>query len=94
LITTLTCIPCLARQAVESTEMSVADPERREELVRLLLHDSKGQGNFETLAGMQANIFFLLSVKCPSIGVMIGAPVGAMVITRGACSPEQRGVSG
>jgi len=32
-------MPCLARQAVESTEMSVADPERREELVRLLLRE-------------------------------------------------------
>ncbi len=39
MITTLTCIPCLARQAVESTEMSVDDHERREELVRLLMRE-------------------------------------------------------
>jgi len=37
MITTFACIPCLARQAAEVAEMSVADPARREELVRLLL---------------------------------------------------------
>jgi damage-control phosphatase, subfamily I len=30
---------------------------------------SKGQGNFETLSESQAEIFFLLTVKCPVVGV-------------------------
>ncbi len=40
---------------------------------------SKGQGNFETLSDHPANIYFLLTVKCPAIGREIGAPVGALV---------------
>jgi len=39
MIATLACIPCLARQAAEAAEMSVADPGRREELARLLLRE-------------------------------------------------------
>lgn len=41
---------------------------------------SKGQGNYETLSDTHKPIFFLLSVKCPMIGVNIGAPVGALVV--------------
>ncbi|MDD5706283.1 MAG: ARMT1-like domain-containing protein [Kiritimatiellae bacterium] len=39
LITALTCIPCLARQAAESAEMSTADGPARERLARLLLRE-------------------------------------------------------
>ncbi len=44
---------------------------------------SKGQGNYETLSGVDKNIFFLLSVKCSLIGSYIGAPVGALVVLNG-----------
>ncbi|NLF86350.1 MAG: DUF89 family protein [Lentisphaerae bacterium] len=41
---------------------------------------SKGQGNFETLSDTSANVYFLLTVKCPAIGAAVGAPVGALVV--------------
>lgn len=48
---------------------------------------AKGQGNYETLAGTDKNIFFLLAVKCPLIAVEVGASVGALVVKRGGRSP-------
>lgn len=41
---------------------------------------AKGQGNYETLADIDRNIYFLLTVKCPIIGAEVNAPVGAMII--------------
>jgi uncharacterized protein with ATP-grasp and redox domains len=41
---------------------------------------AKGQGNFETLSGVRANIFFLFKVKCPVVACQVGAPVGAHVL--------------
>jgi len=42
---------------------------------------SKGQGNFEGLAGRDnAPIFFLLKVKCPIIGNIAGCEVGDIVL--------------
>jgi damage-control phosphatase, subfamily I len=38
---------------------------------------AKGQGNFETLSGVAANIFFLFKVKCPVVSRQIGLPLGA-----------------
>ena len=43
---------------------------------------AKGQGNFETLSEVEANIFFLFKVKCPVIAAHVGLPVGAHVLTR------------
>lgn len=41
---------------------------------------SKGQGNYESLAGTNKHAFFLMLVKCHTVSAQIGAPVGAMVI--------------
>lgn len=41
---------------------------------------AKGQGNYETLSHTHKNVFFLLTVKCPKIADVIGAPVGALVV--------------
>jgi len=41
---------------------------------------SKGQGNYEALSEVDANIFFLLKVKCPLIAKDIGAKIGDIVI--------------
>lgn len=38
---------------------------------------AKGQGNFETLSGVDGNIFFLFKVKCPVIARHVGLPLGA-----------------
>lgn len=40
---------------------------------------SKGQGNYETLSGVQAPIFFLFTVKCQLVADQIGEPTGTMV---------------
>ena len=41
---------------------------------------TKGQGNYETLSGVNKNIFFLLKVKCPVIAEDIGCDVGDMIL--------------
>jgi hypothetical protein len=41
---------------------------------------SKGQGNYEALSEVNANIFFLLKVKCQAIAEDIGVKVGSTVI--------------
>ncbi len=41
---------------------------------------AKGQGNFETLSGSAAPIFFLFKVKCPVIAAHAGLPVGAHIL--------------
>ena len=43
---------------------------------------SKGQGNYETLRGVDRPLYFLLRVKCPVIARDIGCPVGRMVLRR------------
>lgn len=43
---------------------------------------SKGQGNFETLSGDAAPIFFLFKVKCPVIALHTGLSVGTHVLRR------------
>jgi len=43
---------------------------------------SKGQGNFESLSGEEAPIFFLLKVKCPVIARHLGADIGDAVLKR------------
>jgi uncharacterized protein with ATP-grasp and redox domains len=41
---------------------------------------AKGQGNFETLSEIDANIFFLLKVKCPVIAGHIGLSTGTHAV--------------
>ncbi len=41
---------------------------------------SKGQGNYEALSEVNANIFFLLKVKCPMIARDIGVKIGGIVV--------------
>ncbi len=41
---------------------------------------SKGQGNFETLAGVDKRIFFLLKVKCPVLAKVLDCPSGSLVL--------------
>jgi damage-control phosphatase, subfamily I len=44
---------------------------------------SKGQGNYESLAGEKAPVFFLLKVKCPVIARHTGCQTGEMVLMEG-----------
>jgi len=41
---------------------------------------SKGQGNFESLSGEKAPIYFFLKVKCPVIARHLGAQTGDMIL--------------
>ena len=41
---------------------------------------AKGQGNYETLSDVPANIFFLFKVKCPVIARQIGAEIGSLIL--------------
>ena len=43
---------------------------------------AKGQGNYETLSGIDKNIFFLLKIKCPVIAHDIGCQVGEMILRK------------
>ncbi len=44
---------------------------------------SKGQGNYETLSGVDKNIFFLLKVKCKVIAKDIKCKIGTSVVKEG-----------
>jgi len=41
---------------------------------------AKGQGNYETLSGVDKNIFFILKAKCPVIARDLGCEVGEMIL--------------
>lgn len=43
---------------------------------------SKGQGNYESLNTVNANIFFLFKIKCPLIKEHMQQPVGTQVLVR------------
>jgi uncharacterized protein with ATP-grasp and redox domains len=47
---------------------------------------AKGQGNFETLSDVDANLFFLFKAKCHVIANHVGLPVGTHAAIR-RCSP-------
>jgi len=51
---------------------------------------SKGQGNYETLSGVRAPIFFLFIVKCPIVAAQIGESTGTMVAKKSARWAEFR----
>jgi uncharacterized protein with ATP-grasp and redox domains len=43
---------------------------------------AKGQGNYESLAGVNKDIFYLFTVKCAVVGGPLGYPLGSLVIHR------------
>ncbi len=43
---------------------------------------AKGQGNYETLADEDKNLYFLFTVKCPLVATRVGEPVGRLVARR------------
>jgi len=49
---------------------------------------AKGQGNYESLSDVDADIFFLFKVKCPVVAQHAGLPLDAHALLR---SPEGRG---
>ena len=55
-------------------------PEFQEYFAKADLIIAKGQGNYETLSGVNQNIYFLLKAKCSAIASNIGCPVGTMIL--------------
>lgn len=52
---------------------------------------AKGQGNYESLVGLEKDIFFLLKVKCPVIAESLQCPSGSLVLSQNSpCSPQHR----
>lgn len=64
------------------------DFRRRFSMADLII--AKGQGNFETLSGTGANIYFLFKAKCPVIAHHVGLPLGTHVAVRDSHSPLVR----
>jgi hypothetical protein len=69
--TYLDCIPCFVRQALEASRMATNDEVQQEKALKKVLSAlgktllksadiviSKGQGNYEALSEVDANIFF------------------------------------
>ncbi|MBI5103163.1 MAG: DUF89 family protein [Nitrospirae bacterium] len=54
----------------------------RDEFSRADLIISKGQGNFETLAGTDKNIYFLFQAKCEVVSRELGRLLGSMILMR------------
>jgi len=50
---------------------------------------AKGQGNYETLSGVDGKVFFLLKAKCPVIARDLGCEVGQMVVSRGHANKHE-----
>ena len=43
---------------------------------------SKVQGNYETLSGVDKNVFFILRAKCPVIARHLGCEIGSLVLVK------------
>ena len=82
------CIDCVADVVDNSaraagTILSMCSDEFLELFRSADLIIAKGMGNYETLSGVAAPIFFLLQAKCPIIGQDVGAPPGCTIVKRG-----------
>ncbi len=71
---------------VPGTILELCSPSFRERLASCDLVISKGQGNYETLSGLDGRAFFLLKAKCPVIARDLGCEIGQMVVCRGRTS--------
>ena len=58
----------------------------RERFERADMIVAKGQGNYETLSGVEKDIFFVLKAKCPVIANHLGCAAGSLVLRRSESS--------
>jgi len=65
---------------VPGTYLPECSPEFRQEFENADLIISKGQGNYETLNDVNANIFFLLRAKCHCVSDDIGCKINDIVV--------------
>jgi len=64
------------------TILSDCSEDFQQRFARADLVIAKGQGNYETLSGVEKDIFFALKAKCPVIAQDLGCRLGEMVLQR------------
>ena len=64
------------------TVLDLCSPEFLKLFNKAPLIVSKGQGNYETLSGVDAPIFFFLKAKCSVVADHLGAQLGDLVLTK------------
>jgi len=74
---------------VPGTLLADCSADFREHFAAAELIISKGQGNFETLCGTSAKVFFLFKVKCEVIARRAGKPIGTHVLLRAKPGSEE-----
>ena len=62
------------------TILADCSPAFRERFAAADLIIAKGQGNYESLAGVDKHIFFLLKIKCDVLSQDLGWPRGSLVL--------------
>jgi hypothetical protein len=62
------------------TVLEDCSPAFRERFAAADLVIAKGQGNYESLAGTDKHIFFLLKIKCEVLSQDLGWPLGSLVL--------------
>jgi hypothetical protein len=68
--------------AAPGTLLELCSEDFRQRFAEADLVISKGQGNFETLEGMDKNIFFLFTVKCGVVVDFLKKPFGTAMVVR------------
>lgn len=65
------------------TNLGNCSPEFQREFWSAGLIIGKGQGNFETLDGVEAPLFFILRAKCEEVATELGVKAGDVVLVEG-----------
>lgn len=63
------------------TILDDCSPSFRERFFKAPVIIAKGQGNYESLSGIEAPLFFLLQAKCPVIAADLGVEVRSIICT-------------
>lgn len=73
------------------TLLADCSPEFRERFATADLIIAKGQGNYESLAGVPKEVFFLLKIKCDLLSRDLGWPLGSLVLHHQRPAPQSTG---
>ncbi len=66
--------------AIQGTPLDLCSPEFRELFASADVIISKGQGNFETLDDVEANLYFIVKAKCAPAAQALGVQIGDVVL--------------
>jgi len=72
------------------TNLQTCSPEFQREFWAADLIISKGQGNFETLDGVEAPLFFILRAKCEEVANELGIKAGDLVLVEGTSRKKRQ----